>query len=797
MYEMIPRKVIDLNSDWKFCTGQHQNAWNRSYDDSDWQSVILPHDWSVSYPFDQNNSSGTGYLPGGTGFYRKRFKLDPSDREKRAILTFDGVYKNAQVWINGYYLGRRPSGYSTFSYNISEFLHTDEKENLLAVRVTHEDVADSRWYTGSGIYRKVTMTLTGQPAIDVNGLFIHTEHRSGQVWDIVMDSRICDDRSDLHLQVKLRHQIFNSNGHMVAQTGNDDVTLSNESPIRQVVQIIEPDLWSPESPVLYQCVTTVQRDHTVTDCQTTVFGIREFSFDSQQGFFLNGQSMKIKGVCVHHDAGNLGAAVWPSVWRRRLDILKISGCNAIRMSHNPHMPELYDLCDQMGFLVIDEAFDEWEGIKNKWVHGHNVYPPNLQGYAEEFPQWYQADLRSMVLRDRNHPSVILWSIGNEVDYPNDPYVHPAFARLRGNNDHNKPKQELSYDDSKPNADRLTVVARKLKQIVRDCDPTRPVTAALAAPELSNLTGLTDVLDVAGYNYKENRYDDDHQRYPERVILGTENSKSPDKWMAVQSRAYISGLFLWTGFDFLGETRGWPLHGSEAGLLDTAGFCKPEFYLWQSLWSDQPVLKLFASQVSSSTAGRVGIDHQKLSRSWNFSGQQPVQILCLTNLDDVELSLNDRVIGRQQSLADQHWLSFETIWESGRLTATGYDRQGRQASDSIISTGPVVAIRGQFDREPLGSESPEIAHLIIELIDCDGHRVLDADHKLHVQVEGRLRLLALENGDQSDNTPSQSSERRARRGRLLAYIASDRQSDEATVVTISTDDLPALKMTLPG
>lgn len=762
-----PRKIRQLHSDWKFKEGSYQNFWNLHFDDSGWQTVSLPHDWSVTHPFDPKQSSGTGYLPGGTGCYRKLFTLDPGDQSRRAILTFDGIYKNSQVWVNGYYLGKRPSGYATFSYDVSPFLY-EERENLLAVRVTHEDIADSRWFTGSGIYRKVTLTQTGRPAIAVDGVFIHTKEEDQKTL-VHIETQLCDLTND-HGPIVIRHQIFAPEGEMAADTIKE-VSGAQLDPVNQTVIIAEPLRWSLEQPFLYRCVTTLETDQGITDEVETIFGIRSIRFDCNHGFFLNGQQTKLKGVCIHHDAGSLGAAVPPSVWQRRLRILKEAGCNAIRMCHNPHLPELYDLCDQMGFLVIDEAFDEWEGIKNKWVYGHNVYPPNLEGYAEEFPQWHEEDLRSMILRDRNHPSVILFSIGNEIDYPNDPYVHPAFNTLRGNNDQNKPEQELIYDDSKPNASRIKTVAEKLSRIVHHCDPTRPVTAALAAPELSNLTGFADVLDVVGYNYKEECYDRDHEAYPNRIILGSENAKHIENWRAVQNRDFIAGLFLWTGIDFFGETQGWPSHGSESGLLDVAGFCKPSYYLWQSLWSDEPMVRLFAAHCEPDEKANANILNHHLTRAWNFTGKKPITVFCLTNLDEVRLWQNGCLIGRQSRSGQEGWFTFQVPFSPGELKAEAIGSDKRRAEDVLVTTGPAVAIKGTPDQETIRADGQDLLHLVIECVDGEGRRVCGAQDKVKIDIEGPGRLLSLENGDLSDPTPCQSPVRRAHRGRLLAYIGS--------------------------
>ena len=375
-----------LNDGWLFHPGDAPGADYMGYDDRAWLRVDLPHDWAVSQPFSRSHSSGTGYLPGGVGVYRRHFTLPDGIAGKKVTLTFGGVYNHARVWVNSNYLGERAYGYSTFTHDISAFVRPGE--NVIAVRVAHTEVADSRWYTGSGIYRSVFLTVGDPVSFDENGIFITTK-------ELLPDgSALLSIRFSAPAADEAR---FSVAGQSVAsRTGEAELTVPQAS------------LWSPESPCLYTLKCEAVRDGAVTDTEYLRFGVRTAAFDADRGFFLNGVSVKIKGVCVHHDAGALGAAVPPAVWRRRLVKLKHMGCNAIRTAHNPPDPALLDLCDELGFLVMDEAFDEWEGAKNKWWHGHNVYPPKRFGYAEDFPLWHKADLEAMVLRDRNHPCVILW-----------------------------------------------------------------------------------------------------------------------------------------------------------------------------------------------------------------------------------------------------------------------------------------------------------------------------------------------------------------------------------------------------
>ncbi len=470
--------IINLNADWLFHLGDEPGADYMGWDDRAWRRVTLPHDWSVEAPFDRKHSSGTGYLPGGTAWYRKHFYLSADNAGKRVRVTFGGVYRNASVWINSNYLGKRPYGYATFTHDISAFVRPGE--NVLSVRVDREETADSRWFTGSGIYRDVTLAVSDPVCFDTDGVFVSTESASADRAELTIEYRTLGPDSGM---------ADGASFVLLSPDGNEAGTASadgGEGTVR--LETASPALWSPDSPSLYTLVCRAMKDGTVTDEIRVRCGIRTIRFDGDRGFFLNGIPLKLKGVCVHHDAGALGAAVPKEVWARRLRKFREAGANALRTAHNPPDTHLLDLCDEMGFLVMDEAFDEWEGPKNKWWQGHNVYPPKRFGYASDFPEWHRADLEGMVKRDRNHPSVILWSIGNEIDYPNDPYVTPLFDEVLGNNDGGKPAAERRYDDKKPDAGRLAVVAKELTEIVHALDRTRPVTSALSFPELSNRTG---------------------------------------------------------------------------------------------------------------------------------------------------------------------------------------------------------------------------------------------------------------------------------------------------------------------
>lgn len=819
-------KRISLCDNWRFCGEQLaaqlrqdvEEAWYKGYDDSAWKQVTVPHDWSVELPFSKEYSSGTGYLAGGIGWYRLHFTLPEEYRGKCIRVVFDGIYKNSRVWCNSYYLGKRPFGYSTFSYDITHAAVFGEDKNVLSVKVVHEDLADSRWFTGSGITRKVSLVIEEPVHPAEYGVIFQakqvepdvsdSERRVGKALIRVLHrtefSGGMIDNSLSGKMVRIRSVLENEQGKKVlcmegcAEIGK---TCVMEGRLEQA------QLWSPEHPYLYTLRTWYAISSSeaadsewrvcggsfeITDSEEgnfernlasgaqegfymvdeTITGIRGIRFDSQKGFFLNGVETKLKGVCVHHDGGALGAAMKAEIWQRRLEALKECGCNAIRCSHNPHMPELYELCDRMGFLVMDEAFDEWENAKNKWSTGHNVYPPKHQGYAEDFPQWHEEDLCAMVRRDRNHPCVILWSIGNEIDYPNDPYCHASFGSMTGNNDTNKPAAERQYDVNKPDARRLPAIAAGLEKIVRREDDSRPVTLAAAFPELSVETGLLEGLDVAGYNYKEHLYEKDHARFPERPLLGSENGHGYQAWLAVKDNSFISGQFLWTGIDYLGEAAGWPVHGSPAGILTCAGDRKPEFYRRKSFWTEDPVLTIATRRVADGIQ-----DWRPVFAHWNYEPGEEILVKIFSNLPKVSLYLNDSKVGFLEEYNGDGAYCFQIPFQPGTLTAEGFDGARRVSSLSTTGSGEKLAchvwrrpdvLTGK-DWEKISEEPGYLYQLELELLDGKGRLVTWQDKVITIFVDGPGQLAGLESGNLADVTSYSNNSRATFHGRLLAFI----------------------------
>ena len=809
-------QIITLSDHCRFHLGDEPDAWQAWYDDTGWQEMTLPHDWSVTLPFDRNCSSGTGYLPGGIGWYRLHIKPDESWRGRQISICFDGVYKNSRVWCNSYYLGERPNGYISFSYDITEQFRYDA-DNIISVYVDHREIADSRWYTGSGITRKVTLRIEESIHPVENGIFFSTPQvNSEQAFcEITQELVNCTDQDN---QVTVTSLLFAPDDTLISeQIAHQEITAHDTCVTKVQSTVPHPCCWTPETPSLYTLKTYLsykegeQSVHTLAD--TRKVGIRSLRFDADEGFFLNDVPYQFKGVCVHEDAGCFGNAVPAAVWHRRLAKLKAMGCNALRMSHNPHMPELYALCDALGFFAIDEAFDEWEGPKNKWSTGHNVYPPKHQGYYVNYPKWHEQDLTDMILRDRNHPSIVMWSIGNEIDYPNDPYCHPSFSTMTGNNDSNKPAAERMYNPSRPNAQRLAVLSRELCEIVHKTDATHPVTLAAAFPELSAKLGFIDPLDVVGFNYKEHLYEEHHKAFPDKPFLGSENGHSLSAWKAVTDNAYISGQFLWTGIDYLGEAHGWPIHGSGAGLMTMAGFEKTGYYRRQSLWSSIPMIHLatIAAEDSCRTSWGetskqpIDCEFAPVSECWDYVQGEEVVVKCYTNLPQVELILNGKTLGTYDKDEEKDCILVTLPFAPGELKATGVGVHQR-ISDTLHSTGSPCQMSAEVYQPEKDTPAENLTYvseltngrnlyqIAITLLDSNGHRSYQASSMLQVQVVGG-RLLGLENGDLADVTEYTANYRRAYHGELIAYVQAD--SDIPAVVTISGEMLKTLAVTVPA
>lgn len=775
-----------FNTGWKFHKGELKEAQSVTFADEGWRKLTLPHDWSIEGPFSNQWASATAFLPGGIGWYRKIFNLSPAQKGKRLYIYFDGVYMNSEVWINGHHLGKRPNGFIPFEYDITPYV-SQTKGNVIAVKVDHSEFADSRWYTGSGIYRNVYLKVK-EP--------VHLK-----LWGVGFSSPVVsEDKAEGHVELAIvNHQagsaaitvktsLINASGRIVVQKDlSVRVPANGSAPADLRFSVNKPLLWSVDQPNLYKLKITLWQNGKQTDYWQEEVGFRSIFFDVDKGFFLNDMAMKLKGVCIHDDAGALGVAVPAEVWIRRLRKLKAVGCNAIRLSHNPHADYLYRLCDQIGFLVMDEAFDEWEYGKNKWVEGWNVGTPAQFGYHEYFKEWAERDVKDMVLRSRNHPSIIMWSIGNEIDYPNDPYTHAVLDSGRNPQIYGK-----GFMPDHPPVSRLGELSGMLVSAVKSVDRSRPVTAALAGVVMSNTTDYPNNLDVVGYNYQEYRYREDHENYPNRIIYGSENGMHVSAWNAVDSNEYISAQYLWTGIDYLGEAGKWPSRSNEAGLLDLAGFEKSAYYLRSALWLKEPVVYLnsFAGEASERT-----VRNARLSgRSWNWTAGSKSKISCYTNCEEAELFLNGRSLGKK-AVPKDHLVLFDPVdFVAGELSVKGYQQGKEVCSDAIRTAGAATVLKALVYRDKLIDPASPYQQIEVSVHDAKGVLVYEADGMLTVKANDDAVILGIENGDPGSHDSFTDQQHQVRNGKLIIYIKKA-NGEKPTQLTLSYPGASSTQVTI--
>jgi len=772
------RRYEDFDFGWRFSLSGPAAAMLPKFDDSGWRSVNLPHDWSVEGPFSAEYGAGNGFAPGGIGWYRRHFQMNPADRSKRVTLEIDGAYDHAEVWLNGYLVGGRPYGYESFTCDLTPLLKFGADENVLAVRVDHSRLGDSRWYTGAGIYRNVRLCVTDPLHVGQWGTCVTTPVVKEDSATIRVET-VVENESGKSLTFSLASDLVDPDGQVVASTATPGTLDGGKSQaLIQNLTLVGPRRWSPDSPVLYTLRNRLNSGAGEVDATTTDFGVRTLEFDPNRGFFLNGVETKFKGVCIHQDGGSVGVAIPVQVWERRLRELKKLGVNAIRTSHNPPAPEFLELCDRLGFLVMDEAFDEYTPGKNKWIVGHNIGAPGRFGYSESFVEWSVRDIQDMVRRDRNHSSIVMWSIGNEIDYPNDPFTDPVLGK--------------GYRPGNPPGTDLVKWGRPLADAVRQLDPTRPVTAALASVLMSNTVGFAQILDIAGYNYQEPRYAEDHRQFPKRVIYGSENSHSYDAWAAVRDNPMISGQFLWTGIDYLGEANTWPDRANSAGLIDLCGFVKPLGRFRQSLWSSQPVVYLCASmsgQAARRTEGGGG------KESWNWPERTTLSVFCYTNCPDVALALNGESLGtKHKDETAKGVLRWEVPYASGVLKATGL-KDGRAVCEFALKTsGPANRIELHPSGTRLRADGRDVCQIEFDVVDSQGQRVPDAAQELTFEIGGPAQIIGLGNGDVTNMEPVKGPAFRVYEGRGLAIVQSS-PNPGSIALTVSAPGLQPAILTL--
>jgi beta-galactosidase len=697
------REVVSLDAGWRFFQGEAKAPEKPKFDDSDWEKVDVPHDWSIAGPFKQDAKSGGagGWLPTGVAWYRREFEAP----EKRGAvwLEFDGVMERSEVWLNGESVGGWPYGYTRFRCDVTDRIKNGS--NLLVVKADTSKQPASRWYSGSGIYRHVRLVATDAAHFSPDGVFVTTPEIGGR--SAVVEAKV--GLSAAAAGLGFRGRVVGPDEKVVAEAAGKDGVIRMEVP--------RPQLWSVETPVMYRLELALVRGGATLDRVDVPFGIRAFEFRADTGFWLNGKNFKLKGVCLHHDGGGVGAAVPLAVWERRLTTLKEIGVNAIRTAHNPVDPGFLDLCDTMGFLVMNEAFDCWTRGKNR------------HDYHEFFTDWWERDLRSMVRRDRNHPSIVLYSVGNEI---------------RDTHDTEKAKAILA----------------DLVRVCHEEDPTRPVTQALFRPNTTKDydNGLADLLDK-----------------PSRKIVGTEHGHERSTWLICRDNPQHSGQFLWSGIDYLGEARDWPVTTYNSGLLDRTGVPHPRGWERMSWWSEKPMVKAFRrvapTEATPPDPGYEVIEwkrRQVLFPDWNpeREGEQNVEVY--TNAEEVELFLDKRSLGKKTVRKD-HALNWTVPFESGTLRAVARSKGREVAVDELRTAGEPAKIRITADREGLAPGFENVAHLTIHVVDKEGVPVPNASHRVKLSVEGAGRLIAYDNGSITSHDSFHSDEREVFQGRSLAII----------------------------
>ncbi len=750
---LLAQKEVRLKEnfdfDWKFSLSDNTQYAEETYNDANWEEIQLPHDWSIKLNFDKKMGGSAAHLPGGIGWYRKQFKIPHSYKGKVISILFDAICQQSDVYINGHHLGFRPYGFCSIEYDLTPYLNYN-RENIIAVRVNRSGVKDvARWYTGSGIYRHAWLQATNPVHIATYGTYVTTPFINNDKAEIQIVTTIENTMPKVQ-NISITQSILNNKGKLIAKSGTEKTILEakKSTDITQKLTLSNPQLWTQENPVLYTMETIIKANGKVVDSYQTSFGVRTIAFDSEKGFLLNGKQVKLKGMCLHQDAGSLGTAVPDRSNERRLEIIKEYGCNAIRCSHNQPSSEFLDMCDRMGFVVIDEAFDKWKS-----------------GYYEKyFDQWWQKDLENMILRDRNHPSIILWSIGNEV----------SEAWEQGDEGINR--------------------AQMLQDFVHRLEPTRPVTLAAQ----NNHRGeFSAVADVSGYNYLEARLLTDRKKNPKQLFYVSEelpyysgaegNIRSytvNNPWNIVADNDFIAGGFIWSGVDYLGEAI-WPSHGWPNGLFDICMVEKPRAAFHRAMWNSKPMVSIAVIDQS------LDIDHgrdlwqwPKMASHWSFSHKYfglIMEVRTTTNCEKVELFMNDKSMGLYNT-ADysNNTIVWNVPYTPGKLEAKGYIGDKVVATYQLFSAYETEHITITPDRTEIKADGQDLSHLAIQLCDKRGNPVQVDDRKVTVTVEGEGVFRGLDTGDLRRTIPFGSNKLKTYFGQASIIIQSTRRAGQMKV-----------------
>lgn len=784
------REVVNFNKDWKFCLNLEtdSNPADIEFDDSGWRTLDVPHDWAIEGDFDEHNPSGTGggALPGGIGWYRKTFKVSKKDTGSIIKIEFDGVYMNSSVWINGHLLGTRPYGYISFSYNLNPYINWDG-DNVIAVKVDNSDQPNSRWYSGCGIYRDVRLVKTGDIRVDQWGTYVRTESLSGNKALVRINTSVVNGTINKMVRtLTVTSTVKDSKGKTVASSSTSkELHFNGIFDLEDSILMETPHLWSVDDPYMYTLVTSVSVNKKKVDTYETPFGIRSIEFRADSGFYLNGEHVRINGVCLHHDLGCLGAAVNERAIERQLQILKEMGCNGIRCSHNPPSPILLDLCDRMGFLVMDEAFDMWHRRKTE------------RDYARFFEGWANRDLSDMIKRDRNHPSIVIWSIGNEVQ--------EQWSDARADTLSDLLLETLSYRDEyiidykREDIDNVNVfITQNLVDIIKDYDPTRPITAGCNEPSPGNHLFRSGAIDVIGYNYHNQNVPSVPRLFPGKPFIITESVSAlmtrgfyempsgqmmtrPVRWdrpyfnptfscsaydnvatpwgshheenlIFLNSQPFVAGQYIWTGFDYIGEPTpyGWPARSSYFGIVDLAGFPKDIYYLYQSEWTDTPVLHLFPH--------------------WNWEPGQQIDMWCYyNNADEVELFINGKSQGTRTKDAQHLHVVWNVTFEPGTVKVVARKNGVETASREIHTAGEPAQIRLTPDRSTIKSNGTDLSFVTVEILDKDGNLCPNAENLVQFEISGNGFIAGVDNGSPISLERFKDNKRKAFYGKCLVVL----------------------------
>lgn len=775
------RLVKDFNLDWHFKLGDHPEAVEANTDISGWRTLNLPHDWSIEGDFSEEHPTKPegGALPAGIAWYRKSFSVPTDWKDKEISVEFDGVYRNSEVWINGHYLGKRPYGYISFAYNLTDHLKYGEEKNTMTVKVDNSEQPNSRWYSGSGIYRNVRLVATNKLHVAHWGTYVTTPEVSKEKALVNLEVTL-QNSTNSNKTFKIVSSILNAEMLEVAQVSSEGTINSNLSKsINQTVQVLNPTLWDTENPYLYKIKTKVYEDSKLVDNYETPLGFRYFNFDAETGFYLNGKPTKIHGVCLHHDNGALGAVANYHAIKRKLQIMKDMGANAIRVSHNPSSQELLQLCDEMGFIVQVEAFDVWK--KKKVKADYNLH----------WDEWHQKDLQDFVKRDRNHPSVMMWSIGNEI--------------------------REQFDSTG------IAMTKNLVKIVKDLDKTRPVTCALTEniPE-KNFIYQSGALDLLGFNYKHADYDSFPKNFKGEKIIASESVSAletrghydatskdikfwppahnqpfdgnPDltvsaydnvaaywgttheeSWKAVKKRDYIAGTFIWTGFDYIGEPipYPYPARSSYFGIVDLAGFPKDVYYMYQSEWTKKDVLHI--------------LPH------WNWEVGQEVDVWAYyNNADEVELFLNGKSLGVKSKQNDDLHVSWRVPFQSGTIKAISRKNGNVVLEKEIQTANAASKIELITNKKVIKNDGYDLVYVTVNITDANGNLVPKANHLVSFEVTGGGNIVGVDNGYQANLSSFKASEIEAYNGKCLVIIQSNGKKENVVLTASSKDKRIASK-----